>query len=74
MLSSSLLIVLRVYVLINPSAVLKVRNQELTEVGSIAIWNRNRVVVASAIGVWVINAASLLQSKPLLPYPLRVRD
>ena len=72
MLSSSLLIVLRAYVLINTSTVLNL--SKLTEAGSIAVWNRNRVVVALAISVWVVNAAFLLQSKSLLLYPLGHRE
>jgi hypothetical protein len=30
---------------------------------SIAIWNKNRVVVAIAVGVWVINIAFLIQGE-----------
>ncbi len=45
-------------------------NQELIEIASIAIWNRNKVATAAAIGVWVINVAFLIQGKPLLPFPM----
>jgi hypothetical protein len=45
-------------------------NQELIEIGSIAIWNRNKVATAAAISVWVINVAFLTQGKSLLPFLL----
>jgi hypothetical protein len=35
------------------------------DIASIAIWNRNRVVVATAIGVWGINVVISIQSKSL---------
>ena len=44
-------------------------NQELIEIASIAIWNRNKIATAAAIGVWVINVAFLIQGKSLLPFP-----
>lgn len=39
------------------------------EVASIAIWNRNKVVMALAIGIWGINAALYVLCKLLLPHP-----
>ena len=51
--ASSLLIVLRMYVLLNTSTF---RSHPLIEVSSIAIWNRNKVVMTMAIIIWGINA------------------
>lgn len=62
--ASSLLIVLRTYVLSNSSAV---RKQPSIEVASIAIWNRNRVVMAMAIVIWCINAVVYVKCSLLLP-------
>jgi hypothetical protein len=33
----------------------------------IAIWDRKRIIVAFAAGLWGINVAFLIQGKPLLP-------
>jgi len=44
-------------------------NQTLTGVASIAIWDKNKIVVATAFGIWVINAAFFLQRKLPLPCP-----
>lgn len=41
---------------------------------SIAIWNRNKVVVATAIGVWVIDVGFFLQGKSLLAYLVGGRE
>jgi hypothetical protein len=46
-------------------------NQVLIEITSIAIWNRERVVVAMAITVWVVNVAFLVQGKSPLSTPSR---
>jgi hypothetical protein len=69
MVASSLLIVLRMYVLINNSMGPVSPNQTLTDVASIAIWDKNKIVVATAFSIWVINAAFFLQRKLLLPCP-----
>jgi hypothetical protein len=45
------------------------RNQVLIHAASIAIWNRNKVIVTLAITVWGISAAFHVQSKPLPPHP-----
>lgn len=43
-------------------------NKALIETASSAIWNRNRVAVAAAIGVWLINVGFLIQGRSrLLP-------
>jgi len=40
----------------------------LIGIASLAIWNRNKVAVAMAISVWVINVGFLIQGKSrLLP-------
>ena len=54
--ASSLLIVLRMYVFGNTSTVLKFPKLATHYIASIAIWNRNKVAVAVAISVCVINA------------------
>ena len=41
------------------------RNYELIDVASIAIWNRNKVVVTLAITVWGTSIAFHLRSKSL---------
>jgi len=61
--ASSLLIVLRMYVLINISVIPKSPQSDLIEVSSIAIWNRNRFAVVVSIIVWATNAAFLIQGK-----------
>ena len=65
--TSSLLIVLRMYVLNNDPTEPVFPNQTLIDVASIAIWNKNKIVGAIAFSIWVINAASFLQRKLLLP-------
>ena len=62
--ASSLLIVLRMYVLSGTSTF---RDQPLIEVASIAIWNRNKVVMTLAIIIWGINAVVYVQCRLLLP-------
>ena len=54
--AASVLIILRMYVLGNTSTVLKSRKLAAHHIASIAIWNRNKVAVAVAISVCVINA------------------
>ena len=44
-------------------------NQMFIEVGSIAIWNRNKVVMTIAISMWGSYLMFLVQSKLLLPLP-----
>ena len=61
--ASSLLIVLRMYVFSNTSTF---RNQPLIEVASIAIRNRNRVVMAMAIIIWGVTAVVYVQCRLLL--------
>ena len=65
--TSSLLIVLRVYVLNNDPTESVSPNQTLIGVASIAIWNKNKIVGAIALSIWIINAASFLQRKLRLP-------
>jgi hypothetical protein len=65
--ASSLLIVLRVYVLNNDPTESISPNQMLIGVASIAIWNKNKIVRAIAFSIWIINAASFLQRKLLPP-------
>lgn len=65
--ASSLLIVLRVYVLNNDPTESVSLNQTLIGVASIAIWNKNKIVGAIAFSIWIINAASFLQRKLRLP-------
>lgn len=43
--------------------------QTLIEVASIAIWDRNKVIMATAISVWVINVGVLTQGMFLLSSP-----
>ena len=43
--------------------------QTLIEVASIAIWDRNKVIIATAISVWVINVGVLIQGMFLLSSP-----
>lgn len=45
------------------------RNQTFIEVVRIAVWNRNKVAVVTAIILWVINAAFFIQCKSLLHSP-----
>jgi len=61
--ASSLLIVLRMHVLSNTSTF---QNQPLIEVASIAIWNRNRVVMTIAITIRGITAIVYVQCRLLL--------
>ena len=61
--ASSLLIVLRMYALFNTSTF---RNQPVSEVSSIAIWNRNKVIMAMAIIIWRIDAIVYVQCRSLL--------
>jgi hypothetical protein len=41
----------------------------LIEASSIAIWNRNKVAVVIAIGVWAVNVVFLVEGA-YLPFPL----
>jgi hypothetical protein len=59
------------YVLFNASVVLQSR--VLTEFTSIAIWNRNNVAVAMAIGIWIMNAVFFIQGRSLRHGPVRAR-
>ena len=43
-----------------------VPDKALIVVASIAIWNREKLVVGISLGVWGCNAAFLVQGKPLL--------
>jgi hypothetical protein len=43
--------------------------QTLIEIASIAIWDRNKVIMAAAISVWVINVGVLTQGMFLLSSP-----
>lgn len=43
--------------------------QTLIEVASIAIWDRNKVIMATTISVWVINVGVLTQGMFLLSSP-----
>jgi len=69
MVASSLLIVLRMYVLNNDPTEPLSQNHTLTDVASIAIWDKNKIVAATAFGIWGINAAFFLHRKLLLPCP-----
>jgi hypothetical protein len=42
-------------------------DQTLIEVASIAVWNKNKVATAMAIGLWGANAAFFIYCKLLLP-------
>jgi hypothetical protein len=46
------------------------RNQAFIGAASIAIWNKNKIVMSMAIGTWGINVALLIQGKWLLPLSL----
>jgi hypothetical protein len=70
MFTSSLLIVLRMYVFINDSMEPVSPNHTLTGDASIAIWNKNKIVVATAFSIWVINGAFFLQRELPLPCPV----
>jgi hypothetical protein len=76
--ASSLLIVLRLYVLANTSAALQSpphpNSGAYRGFFSIAIWNRNKVVVAMAISVWVVSAGFFLQGKSLFTYLVGDRE
>jgi hypothetical protein len=58
---ASLLIVLRVYVFATNTIISP--NHTLIEVVSVAIWDRNKAVMTTTIGLWVINSAFLIQGK-----------
>ena len=49
-------------------------NEVLTVGSSIAIWNKNRVVVAIALGVWAINIGFLIQGESARPSPLQTEN
>jgi hypothetical protein len=44
-------------------------NQPLIEIASIAIWNKNKVVMAAAISVWCINVGFLIKGRSLFSFP-----
>jgi len=60
--AASLLIVLRTYVSSNPFS-----SHVLIEASSVAIWNKNKVVVAIAASLWVTHIAAMIQSKSSPP-------
>jgi hypothetical protein len=58
MAAATLLIVLRMYVFIDPFARhANFLDKVLNDVASIAIWNRNKVVTTAAISIWGIGVA-----------------
>jgi len=63
--AASLLIVLRVYVPLCPFS-----GQVPTESSSIAIWNKNKIVMATAAILWVTNIVIMTQGKPSSPSPI----
>lgn len=44
-------------------------NQSVTADTSIAIWNKNRIVVVLAVGVWMINIGFLIQGESERLFP-----
>jgi hypothetical protein len=44
-------------------------NQALIEIASIATWEKNKVAMTAAIGIWCINIVFLIQGKCLPPLP-----
>ena len=66
---ASLLIVLRVYVLfcVRDTNVFPGALKFAHDTASIAIWNRKKLVIAIAAGVWVINLGFQIQSKIFHP-------
>lgn len=66
--TSSLLIVFRMYVFFCHSDWGHSSQTNLTEASSIAIWNKNRLVVGIAIIVWATNVLVIISGKlvPLL--------
>jgi hypothetical protein len=67
--AASLLIVLRTYVFVYNSTQWQFSVIRLIDVASIAIWNRNKVVVALTFIVWGISIGFHLQSKSLFLTP-----
>lgn len=65
--AASLLIVLRVYVLVHISAVWSSLNLALIVAVSIAIWNKHRVAMGMAIGIWGINVVLHIQGESPSP-------
>jgi hypothetical protein len=65
--AASLLIVLRMCVHLSFRSTIISPHQALIEAASIAIWNKNRIAVALAIGTWAINVAFLIQGM-LFPF------
>lgn len=50
------------------------QRQEFIKVSSIAIWNKNRVVAAISLGVWVTNIAFIIEGEPKnVPFCLESR-
>ena len=45
-------------------------DQLLIEIASVAIWNRNKIVMGAAIIVWCVNVGFLIQGKSLLSSPV----
>ena len=68
MAAASLLIVLRMCVHLSFRPTIVSPHQALIEAVSIAIWNKNKIAVALAIGTWAINVAFLILGRfhPLL--------
>ena len=54
---------------VSPLQRLRLPNQTFIEVASIAIWNRNKVIMAISISMWGINPVLLVQSKFHLSIP-----
>ena len=65
--AASFLIVLRVYVFSDPFS-----SHVLIGVSSVAIWNKNKIVVAIAASLWVTHVAAVIQSKSF-PLPTYMR-
>jgi len=42
-------------------------NQALIEGSSIAVWNKNKIIMVIAGGIWLSNVAASIEGKPLLP-------
>ena len=61
--ASSLLIVLRMYVLAMTDSL----EQTPTVAISIAIWNRDRIMMTIAASMWVTNVSFLIQGESNLP-------
>ena len=67
--AASLLIVLRMYVYSNACHDYSPK-MALIKATSIAIWNKNKLVTAIALGVWVTNIAFLIRGNWTCPFRL----